>query len=357
MNNKAIIAMSGGVDSSVAAYLMKQRGFDCIGVTMKLFYNDDVGMADEHTCCSLRDVEDARRICGTLGIPHYVFNFSDSFREKVIEPFVSGYENGTTPNPCIDCNRFLKFDRLFLRAKELGCDRVATGHYAGIEKDPVSGRYLLKKAKDPAKDQSYVLYAMTQEQLAHTVFPLGDMKKSGTRAVAEAQGFVNADKHDSQDICFVKNGDYAGFIEQYTGRNCPPGDFIDTDGNVLGRHRGVIRYTVGQRRGLGISSTEPLYVLGVDPDSNTVTLGREEKLFSREVTVGDINMISVPRLDRPVRLKAKVRYRQPEQRAEVTRTADDTLKILFDEPQRAITKGQAAVLYDGDIVVGGGTIL
>ncbi len=356
MNQKAIIAMSGGVDSSVAAYLMLQRGFTCIGATMKLFYNEDVDRPREDTCCSLEDVEDARSVARALHMPYYVFNFSSQFREKVMDRFVAAYERGATPNPCIDCNRYLKFGRLYRRAQELGYDYVATGHYARITQDPRSGRYLLQKAVDPDKDQSYVLYAMTQEQLAHTIFPLGSLQKSTVRAIAERQGFVNARKHESQDICFVPDGRYADFIERYAAHAYPPGDFVDTAGHVLGRHQGIIRYTIGQRKGLGISAPAPLYVLRIDPVQNTVTLGTDEELYSRALTATDINLISVPAIEGTMRLQARIRYRQPAQWACVTQPDADTLRVCFDAPQRAITPGQAVVLYDGDTVVGGGTI-
>ena len=356
MKPRAMIAMSGGVDSSVAAFLMTERGYDCIGATMKLFRNEDVGVPQGHTCCSLDDVEDARQVAQTLGMPHYVFNFSDRFKEEVIDRFVDAYENGQTPNPCIDCNRFLKFDKLFTRAREANCDCVVTGHYARIERDEPTGRWLLKKAVDTNKDQSYVLYSMTQEQLAHTQFPLGGMTKPEVRAIAEAHGFLNAHKHDSQDICFVQNGSYADFIEDYTGRHYPPGNFVTRDGRIVGQHRGIIRYTVGQRKGLGLALPEPLYVCAVDPTANTVTLGTNDDLFTTTLTANDLNLIAVPRIEQPTRLKAKVRYRQPEQWATVVQTDDDTLSLTFDEPQRAITRGQSVVLYDGDVVVGGGTI-
>ncbi|MCI8473410.1 MAG: tRNA 2-thiouridine(34) synthase MnmA [Clostridiales bacterium] len=353
---KAIIAMSGGVDSSVAAYLMKSQGYDCMGVTMKLFRGEDIGVPREHSCCSMDDVEDARSIAYSLGIPYHVFNFSDRFEDTVIRRFIESYENGRTPNPCIDCNRYLKFDKLYHRAKELDYDFVVTGHYAHIERDTASGRYLLKKAADRDKDQSYVLYMLTQEQLAHTLFPLGGMVKNKVRSIAETQGFINAHKHDSQDICFVRNGSYGDFIEEHTGKKYPGGAFLDCSGNILGTHKGVIRYTMGQRKGLGISSAEPLYVCAVDPICNTVTLGKEAQLYSRTLTATDINMITVSSIDKPLRLKAKVRYRQTEQWATVIQTDKNTLRIEFDEPQRAVTGGQAAVLYDGDTVVGGGTI-
>ena len=356
MNKKAIIAMSGGVDSSVAAYLMKEQGYDCIGATMKLFANEDVGIPREHSCCSLDDVADARSVAWQLGIPHHVFNFSDRFKKDVIDRFVAAYENGMTPNPCIDCNRYLKFDKLYQRARELDYDYVVTGHYARIEQDPDTGRYLLKKAQDPDKDQSYVLYALTQDQLAHTLFPLNGLPKTEVRRIAEEQGFINACKHDSQDICFVQKGSYADFIREYTGKTYPEGDFIDKTGRVLGRHRGIIHYTIGQRKGLGLSLPEPLYVCAVNPADNTVVLGREEELYSRRLYASDLNLISQPTLEEPRRLKVRVRYRQQEQWAVAVQTDADRLQIEFDEPQRAVTRGQAVVLYDGDVVVGGGTI-
>ena len=265
-------------------------------------------------------------------------------------------KTGLPPNPCIDCNRYLKFDKLFQRAKEIHCDYVVTGHYARVEYDAVSGRYLLKKAFDAGKDQSYVLYSMTQEQLRHTLFPLGKLTKPEVRKIAEEHGFCNAGKHDSQDICFVTNGSYTDFIRQYTMKSYPEGDFIDCDGNVLGKHKGIIHYTIGQRKGLNIASTEALYVCAIDSLNNTVTLGPESGLYTKRLIAKDINMISVPRLEKTERLRVKVRYHQPEQWAAVTQLDEDTLEVIFDTTQRAVAKGQAVVLYDGDIVVGGGTI-
>ena len=356
MNKKALIAMSGGVDSSVAALLMKEQGYDCTGITMKLYDNEDVGLKKENTCCSVDDIADARAVCCNLGIPYYVFNFRDSFNEQVIDRFIKAYEEGATPNPCIDCNRYIKFDRLMHRMKELDMDFVVTGHYAQIEYSEKYNRYILKKAVDNSKDQSYVLYSLTQEQLKHTLFPLGSMTKEEARVVAEKHNFINARKHDSQDICFVPNGKYAEFIEEYTGKKYPGGDFVDLKGNVLGQHKGIIRYTIGQRKGLGLALPSPMYVCKKDLENNKVILCSNEELFSKELYANNINLITCDKIEKPLKIKAKVRYNQQEQPATVTQVDDDRLHIVFDEPQRAISKGQAVVLYEGDVVVGGGTI-
>ena len=347
--------MSGGVDSSVAAFLTKEEGFDCAGATMKLFSNEDIGVEGESRCCSLDDVEDARSVANRLGIPFFVFNFSDNFRREVIERFIAAYKSGATPNPCIDCNRFLKFDKFFSRAKELDIGHIVTGHYAAVYYDAASRRWGLKKGTDESKDQSYVLYSLTQEQLAHTLLPLGGMSKTEVREIARDNGFINAKKRESQDICFVPDGDYAAFIERYTGEPNRPGNFVDGEGRVLGRHRGFVRYTIGQRRGLGLSLREPLYVCAKRAADNTVILGRGEELFSKSLTASGINLIACERISSPLRLRAKVRYKQREQWATVEQTAEDRLRVDF-EPQRAVTPGQAVVLYDGSCVVGGGTI-
>lgn len=352
---KAMIAMSGGVDSSVAALLCVRAGYECAGITMKLFYNEDIGLGREKTCCSVEDVEDARSVAYKLGIPFYVFNFSSDFNRRVIEKFILSYEAGLTPNPCIDCNRYLKFDKLLQRRKELGYDFVATGHYARVEFD--GSRYLLKKAADRAKDQSYVLYMMKQEQLSRVLFPLGDFQKAQTRKIAEENGFVTARKRESQDICFVPDGDYAKFIETRTGKRYPNGNFVDRSGRVLGEHKGIIRYAVGQRKGLCLSLPEPLYVCEKRPEDNTVVLGSKEQLFSASLNAGDFNWIAYETPPETLRLKAKTSYRHPEHWATVTTTGQTSAHIEFDEPQRAVSKGQAVVLYDGDIVVGGGTIV
>jgi len=312
---------------------------------------------DSRSCCSLRDADDAARVCGMIGIPFYVFDFTEDFRREVIGRFVSEYAAGRTPNPCIDCNRYLKYDRLFRRMESLGFDSVVTGHYARTCRDDETGRWLLKRAVDAHKDQSYVLYSLTQKQLAHTTFPLGKYRKTEVREIAEANGFVNARKRDSQDICFVPDGKYAEFIESYEGRAWPAGDFVDTDGNTLGRHEGIIRYTVGQRKGLGRAFGKPMYVVDVRPESNEVVLGADSDLYHDEVRVRNVNLISVASLGQPVRVTAKIRYNQKDSPASAVQAGDDEIVITFDEPQRAVTRGQAAVMYDGDIVVGGGTIV
>ncbi len=352
---KALIAMSGGVDSSVAALLMKEKDYECVGCTMKLYGNEDVDLSDTSTCCSLDDVQDAKDVARRLGMPHYTFNFKDQFREKVIDNFIYCYEHAMTPNPCIECNKHLKFCELYRRAKELGCDKIVTGHYARV-KQLEDGSFQLLKGKDISKDQSYVLYSMTQDELAHTDFPLGEYSKDEIRKIAESHEFVNANKPDSQDICFVPDGDYVSALKRFTGRQYEPGDFVDLEGNVLGRHNGIVSYTIGQRKGLGISAAYPLYVVRLDTEKNQVVLGRNEDLFSREVLVENINWINPDAQTNEFRCSAKVRYRMSDQPCLVEKTGPTTAKITFDEPQRAITPGQSAVFYDGDIVLGGGII-
>ncbi|MBR3631135.1 MAG: tRNA 2-thiouridine(34) synthase MnmA [Oscillospiraceae bacterium] len=352
---RALIAMSGGVDSSAAAVLMQEAGYDCAGATMQLFRNTDLGICGESTCCSLSDVQDAKLVCAKLGMLHYVFNFTDSFRREVMQRFADCYEHGATPNPCIDCNRFLKFGTMLQRMQEMEFDYVVTGHYARVEHDPASGRYLLKKGMDETKDQSYVLYSLTQEQLMHVRFPLGGFRKTEIREIAASHGLLTARKKESQDICFVPDGDYAGFLERFTGHSYAPGDFVDTKGNVLGQHRGIIHYTIGQRRGLGVAAGHPLYVCGIEPAENRVVLGEQADLLSDSLTAEDVNLIAVERMDEPMRVLAKIRYRHREQPALAWMT-DGILHVQFDEPQRAVTRGQAVVLYDGDTVIGGGTI-
>ena len=356
MHLKTVVAMSGGVDSSVAAFLLKSQGHDVIGITMRLFHNEDVGLERERPCCSLEDISDAASVSAKLGIPHYVFDFTSDFDSEVIGRFVSGYMSGSTPNPCIDCNRYMKFNRLRNKVRALDFDRIATGHYAVIER-AADGRYLLRKGIDETKDQSYVLCNLTQEQLGQVIFPLGSLKKNEVRQIALEQGLINARKRESQDICFVKSGTYADFIEKYTGAGSEEGDFVDRNGRVIGRHRGLIRYTIGQHKKLGLpSSHKEWFVCSKDVKNNTITLGDEEDLYTRTVYANDINLIALDEIRSPLRLKAKIRYKQREEWAVVEQVGPDRIRINFDEPQRAPAKGQASVLYDGDIVVGGGTI-
>lgn len=351
---QAMIAMSGGVDSSVAAYLMQQAGYDCMGVTMKLYENEDAGVPRGHTCCALDDVEDARRVAYALGMPYYVFNYKDAFREQVMARFAAAYQRGATPNPCLDCNRYLKFGLLETRARALGCEVLATGHYARIEQLP-DGRYTLRKAVDASKDQSYVLAWLTQEQLAHTRFPLGGLHKTEAREIAEAHGFCNAHKHDSQDICFVPDGDYVTFLQRQ-GLTLTPGDFLDEAGRVLGRHRGLPCYTIGQGKGLGVAVGRHVYVLEKDQVHNAIVLGDDSALYASSLLASHVNWISGQIPAAPVRCAAKTRYSQVETPCTAYPLPDGGLRVVFDQPQRAITAGQAVVLYDGDEVLGGGTI-
>ena len=347
---KVLVAMSGGVDSSAAAALLVQQGYDCDGAMLKLAPNED------SRCCSADDAEDARQAATRLGMRFYVFNETDRFRRCVMDRFTAEYAAGRTPNPCIDCNRELKFGALLDRALTLGYDYIATGHYARVAYDAESGRYRLLRGAERRKDQSYVLYSMTQDELRHTLFPLGGMTKTHTRELARKLGFYNADKPDSQDICFVPDGDYASFIRSFTGRDYPRGEFVDKSGNVLGEHRGLIGYTVGQRKGLGIALGEPRYVTALLPDENRVVLGSNEDLMSRELDAKNFNFIAFDTPPAEFRASARVRYRQAEQPATVRVTGENTVHITFDEPQRAITKGQAVVVYYGDVVIGGGEI-
>ena len=356
MDMRACVAMSGGVDSSVAAVLLLQQGYELSGVNLRMFHNEDLGQSRERTCCSLADAEDAALVARRLGFPFYVFDFSQVFRDTVIRNFVQEYQAGRTPNPCAECNRSVKFGALLQRARTLGCDYLATGHYARVEQDPSSGRYLLKRAADRSKDQTYFLYMLTQEQLAHTLFPLGGLCKTEVRQIAEAHDLVNARKHDSQDICFVPDGKYADFIERTVGSPAPAGPFLDREGRVLGRHKGLIRYTLGQHKGLGLSTEEPLYVLEKDAAANTIRLGPDSALWTRQLTAEQVNLISLPELTAPLRVTAKTRYSQRESAAVLEPLPGGQARLTFDEPQRAITPGQAVVFYDGDVVVGGGII-
>lgn len=349
-----MLGMSGGVDSSVAALLLLNAGYDVTGVTMRLRPDEYMQQCAAGGCCSLDDIDDARRVAYKLGIDHYVLNFQDVFEKEVIDYFARQYSMGLTPNPCIACNRHVKFNAMLRRAQSLEFDYVATGHYANIEQNP-QGRWLLKKAPT-GKDQSYVLYSFTQEQLGKTLMPLGRYTKPQARALAEEAGLPVAHKPDSQEICFVENNDYAGFIEQYTGTKAPKGNFVDESGNVLGRHLGITHYTIGQRKGLGIAFGRPMYVTKIDTVHNTVTLGEEGSQYSGSLVAADLNFIPFDTLDTQLRAQVKVRYQAQPADALLIPLGDGKVRVEFDTPQRAITPGQAVVFYDDDLVLGGGTI-
>ena len=342
MDKKALIAMSGGVDSSVAAYLIQKQGIPCLGGTMLLWDTDPASLCD------------ARSVAEKLGMEFHAFDRTAPFREHVVDAFIRCYEEGLTPNPCMVCNRHLKFGALLEDALDLGCQWVVTGHYARIRSQ--NGRYLLLKAADEAKDQSYFLAGLSQHQLAHILFPLGELTKQEVRAIAEEQGFINARKKDSQDICFVPDGDYVAFMKKYTGKNYPAGDYLDLEGNVVGRHCGAVCYTMGQRKGLNLAMGKPVYVCGKDMEKNTVTVGPNEALFTHTLYAGDCNWIAIDALTEPMQVTAKPRSRHVGAPATVY-PEGERIRVVFDEPQRAITPGQAVVLYDGDVVVGSGTIL
>lgn len=357
---KVVIGMSGGVDSSVAAALLLEQGYEVVGLTMRLWDGEetDNGFA-ESACCSLSAVEDARFVCHKLGIEHHVMDFRKEFESCVVNYFVDEYKSGRTPNPCIACNRFLKFDAMLERAQLLGADYIATGHYAKIEYDCVTKRYVLKRARSEAKDQTYALYSLTQEQLSKTLMPLGQLEtKEETRANAEKLGLVTAKKPDSMEICFVPDKDYAGFIKRRTGEDSAEGNFVDVDGNILGKHKGIIHYTVGQRKGLGVTFGKPMFVLRIDAEKNQVVLGEKGTEFSDRLVATDLNFITFDKLTEPIRVNAKVRYSAKESPASVIPLPDGCVEVVFDVPQRAITPGQAVVFYEieGDCVIGGGII-
>jgi len=341
----ALIAMSGGVDSSVAAYLMQQKGFTCGGAIMQLWKEVSSGA-----------IQDARAVADRLGMDFHVMDASEPFRRFVVDYFIRSYEEGLTPNPCIQCNRHLKFSYFLDRALELGYDAIATGHYATIRQDPHSGRFLLCKAADTAKDQSYFLACLNQHQLSHAHFPLGELTKEEARTIAQAQGFVNARKKDSQDICFVPDGNYVAFMKRYTGKDYPAGDYLNLEGKVVGKHCGAVCYTLGQRKGLGIALGAPVYVCSKDMQLNTVTVGPESSLFATTLIADSWNWFPFETLSEPIRVLAKARYRHIPQPATVYPIEDGKAKVVFDAPQRAMTPGQTVALYDGDMVVGGGII-
>ena len=347
---KVILGMSGGVDSSVAAYLLQKEGYEVIGVTMQIWTET----SHDNGCCSLSAVEDARRVANKLGIAYYVFNMKEEFQKYVIEYFVKEYESGKTPNPCIACNRYIKFGSLLDKAKSMNIGYVATGHYAIIEK--INDRFLLKKAVDDTKDQSYVLYNLTQEQLSKTLFPLGKYKKSEIREIAKKLGLGVASKPDSQEICFVDDNDYNNFIKTHSTKTSTIGEIVDIKGNVLGLHNGITKYTIGQRRGLGVALGKPMFVVDINVENNKVVLGDNENLFVKEIYAYDLNWIYFDSLEEPIDIKAKIRYKAQEQEAIIEPIEKDKVKITFKEKQRAATPGQSVVFYNDNIVVGGGII-
>lgn len=357
MKKRVVVGMSGGVDSSVAAYLLKQQGYDVIGVTMQIWQDEaQEQIEDNGGCCGITAVDDARRVAAQLDIPYYVMNFKNEFKKNVIDYFTREYISGRTPNPCIACNRYVKWESLLKRSIDIGADYIATGHYARISVLP-NGRYAVRNSAAAKKDQTYALYNLTQEQLSRTLMPVGDYTKDEIRKIAAEAGIQVANKPDSMEICFVPDNDYAGFISRETGYVSEPGNFVDMDGNILGRHRGIIHYTVGQRKGLGLAVGRPVFVAAIRPETNEVVIGENDDVFSSKLYADRLNFMSIESLEEPMRVKAKIRYSHEGADCTVRMADKGILECVFDEKQRAVTPGQALVLYDGEYVLGGGTII
>lgn len=346
--------MSGGVDSSVAAYLLKEQGYDVIGVTMQIWQEDKEYEEREGGCCSLSAVDDARRVANKIGIPFYVLNFRDSFKRNVIDYFIDEYMEGKTPNPCIACNKYLKFDELLKKAQGIGADYIATGHYAKIEEH--NGRYILVKSDDDKKDQTYALYNMTQDQLAHTLMPCGEYTKDRIREIAKEIGLDVHNKKDSEEICFIPDNNHGRYISEAMPGKVKEGNFVDKEGNILGKHKGIVYYTIGQRKGLGLAMGRPVFVTDINPLTNEVVVGSEEDIFKTDLVCKDVNFIAFDNLDKPLELKAKIRYSAKPAEATISPLENGKVKVSFKEKQRAITKGQSVVFYLDDLVVGGGVI-
>lgn len=354
---RVVVGMSGGVDSSVAAYLLKQAGYDVIGVTMQIWQKEEEHVLEENGgCCGLQAVEDARRVAELLEIPYYVMNFRDEFQDKVIDYFMAEYLAGRTPNPCIACNRYVKWESLLRRSMEIGADYIATGHYARVAKLP-NGRYSIRNSVTSAKDQTYALYNLTQEQLSRTLMPVGEYTKDEVRRIAGQIGLRVASKPDSMEICFVPDQDYAGFIRKNSGREITEGNFVTSDGQVVGRHKGITHYTVGQRKGLNLALGRPVFVLEIRPETNEVVVGDNSEVFTDRLLCNQLNFMSIPELTGEMEITAKIRYNHQGAKAVVRRLEEDLAEVLFEEPVRAVTPGQAVVFYDGEYVAGGGTII
>lgn len=354
--SKVVVGMSGGVDSSVAAYLLKEQGYDVIGVTMQIWQDEEQAMQEENGgCCGLSAVDDARRVAAALEIPYYVMNFKKEFKEHVIDYFVEEYQNGRTPNPCIACNRYVKWESLLQRSLSIGAEYIATGHYARVVQLE-NGRYTLRRSATLAKDQTYALYNLTQDQLKRTLMPVGEYTKEEVRSIAEKINLRIASKPDSQDICFVPDGDYASYIEEEAGVKVPEGNFVLTDGTVLGRHKGITHYTVGQRKGLGLALGYPAFVLEIRPKTNEVVIGTKEESMTTQLVARNLNFMSIEDLTEPLHVFTKIRYNHRGAWCTIEKTGEDEILCTFDEPQRAVTPGQAVVFYDGEYVLGGGTI-